>query len=167
MSRKVINFAAFNLNWYLCVTRLNLVGPAVVGWTLVPHFALVTNDRRRSALVLLVAGVAGTIADTVLERAGLLTFAGGPRIWLSCPLWIAALWVNFGTTLHGCLAWIQTRLPLAAVLGAIAGPGTYLLAESMGAVTLHGPGAVAAVAAEYAIATPLLLLFARKGSPDA
>ena len=64
-------------------------------------------------------------------------------------------------------AWLQPRPALAAVLGALAGPVTYVGAARLGAaeLLLPLPQVGALVALEYALALPLLLLLSRGVTP--
>ena len=71
-----------------------------------------------------------------------------------------ALWTCFAATLRHSLAWLRARWLLAAVLGAVGGPLAYLGGESLGAISLTGDLSIAAISAQYAIATPILLAIA-------
>ena len=165
-ARTVISLAAFNVVWIVCVVERSGWGLFAVAWSLLPHFALVAaDDRRGAARVLVAAAVLGTAADTVLERAGVLRFEGGPRLGPLCRLWITALWINFGATFHCCLAWTRRRPAFAALLGAVMAPLSYALAARMGAGDLE-PRALPALAAAYAALTPLLAVLARPRTPS-
>jgi hypothetical protein len=69
---------------------------------------------------------------------------------------------GFGTTLRGSLSWLVGRYALAAVLGAVAGPLSYLDGAKLGAVTLHPSRAfsIAALAVGWAVVMPLLVWLA-------
>ena len=156
MKRKIANFALFYAGWFASVyfhdARSLLAVAAAVGL----HIALSgTKDARIIGWAILI----GTLADTLLERSGLLRYEGGPRLLFFCPLWIAGLWALFGTTLHSSLGWLKGRPVTGALLGAIGGPLSYYTAARFGAVDIGTPGLVA-VGVEYAILVPILLVVA-------
>jgi len=64
------------------------------------------------------------------------------------------------------LAWMSGRYRLAALLGALGGPLSFVLGERMGAVTLHDERMLSLVAlsAEYAVVTPLMIALAARVS---
>ena len=76
---------------------------------------------------------------------------------------MVALWLNFATTLNRTLAWLKDRPGSAALIGAVAGPATYLAGARLGAVQVStsDPLAVLAIAIEWLIALPLLARLAR------
>ena len=66
-------------------------------------------------------------------------------------------------TLAVSLRWLQRRLVLAGVLGAIAAPLAYLAGARLGALTLpKGHSALWAQAAGWALLLPALLAMARR-----
>jgi hypothetical protein len=72
---------------------------------------------------------------------------------------VVALWVQLGTTLRGCLAWLAPRPRLAALLGAVGGPLAFAGGERLGAAVWGEPRAATAAALAIAWATALPLLF--------
>jgi hypothetical protein len=103
---------------------------------------------------------------------GVFALIGDPRFPYLCPVWLVALWAMFGTTLRGSLSALAGRYGLAAVLGAVAGPLSYLGGAKLGAVTLHPNRAVsiAALAVGWSVVMPLLVWLAhgdrfRTGAP--
>ena len=160
------NLAAFQVGWLACVLGAGLghpaAGPAVVAALVALHLGLSPRPWGEVAL-LVVAGGVGTAAEALQVRLGHLAFAdGGPHL-ARVPLWMTALWINFGTTLGGCLRWLQRRPALAAAIGGVAGPAAYLGGERLGALQLGEPRvtAIVAVAIVYLVATPGLALSAR------
>jgi hypothetical protein len=127
----------------------------------------VSTSRQRSAelRVILLVTAAGVLIDHAAVAAGIQTFhAAAPRVGL-VPLWIACLWAAFATTLRSSLGWMQGRLVLAAVLGALFGPVAYIGAEGLGAVAIGGSDraiSVLALAAEWGAMMPLSLWIARR-----
>jgi hypothetical protein len=107
------------------------------------------------------AGLLGSLADCGLAALGLLAYPMAPPGWPAwlVPPFIASLWIAFATLPHVSLAWLAPRPALAALLGALGGPLSFAAGVNAGAV-VHGasvPATSAALALEYALATPLLL----------
>ena len=105
----------------------------------------------------------GLAVETLLIGTGVLRYTTpwpGP---MAPPVWIAALWLAFATTLPATRALIAARIiPVAAVAGLAFGPLSYLAGQSIGAVTLPAPSGWIAVAAAWAVLYPLLLQIDRR-----
>ncbi|MEM8882566.1 MAG: DUF2878 domain-containing protein [Planctomycetota bacterium] len=151
MKRNIINFLAFYAGWFICVKTASWVAP-------VAALALIAIQipRRHEWAVIGAAFLLGTSTDTFLEQAGLVSYAGGPRIGPLVPLWIASLWALFASTLNRSMAWLKDKPVAATIAGAVSGPMTYWLAMKLGAVEMTTAGYIA-VAIEFAVFTPLLL----------
>jgi hypothetical protein len=165
MTRKLASFVAFYLCWFACVggaaRGVPWLGPLAVAAYVAGYLRTLPSGRERArhAWLLGLAGVVGYAADSVLVLAGVLTFP--PHVVLGWPstAWMVALWVLQAAVLGGALSWMRNRFTLAAVVGVIGGPLAYLAGERMGAAVL-GPTpavALAAIAAEWALAMPLLV----------
>lgn len=155
--RKLINLVAFQATWVACVWSAGAGKPAwgvVVFAVSIALHLLLTKDRKAELLLLISAGAVGLAAESVLVAVGAIRF---PGTWL--PVWMIVLWINFATTLRVSLAWLQGRYLVAAIAGAVAGPLAYLGGQRLGAIEVQQP---IAVAVEWAVATPLLLWFARE-----
>lgn len=157
--RKLGNFAGFQAVWLACVISAASgeawAGLAVFAAVIAVH---VWSARNRIAEVKLLGAAAliGLIAESALMGWGGIRFTGG-----GLPVWMIALWVNFASTLRYSLEWLSGRYPLACVLGAVAGPLSYLGGQRLGAITVESP---LAVAIEWAIATPLLVYLKERTS---
>jgi hypothetical protein len=162
MSR-LLNFAMFYLGWFSCVVgaaRGKLwLGPVTASALLLAHLALTPTPAREARLILVV-GLFGFAVDTSQASAGLFAFAGTSIVPWLCPLWMAALWMLFATTLNSSMSWLAGRYRLAAVLGALCGPVSYAAGARLGAI--HFPEqwlpSLVGVAAAWAAAMPALLL---------
>jgi hypothetical protein len=111
---------------------------------------------------MLVAVLIGLILDTTWVRLGWLKFAAGWALSERAPLWILLLWAGLALTLNHSLAWLQSRLLLAAVLAGISSPLSYLAAERLGAVTIVSESGLwfVGLCLSWALALPLLLWLA-------
>lgn len=167
----IAHMLAFQIVWAACVlgaaNGAGWMGPAAA---LVLIAVSLAASARRKAELLVICQVAllGAVLDSLLTACGVLTFAApAPVEWLAPP-WIVALWAAFATLGPRSLSWLQSRLLLAALLGALAGPVTYLSAARLDAAQLLVPLplAIAAVSLEYAIAMPIVMaLSAVDGNP--
>jgi hypothetical protein len=109
----------------------------------------------------------GALIEGVLSYLGWVRYAvAAPALPPGgAPLWILALWVAFALTLTRSLAWLQGRLLLGMVLGAIGAPLSYWsAARGWQAVRFPAPAIAgfAGLALGWALAMPLLLLLARR-----
>ncbi len=165
VARRALNLLAFQAGWFATVVGaakgLPWLGPVVVLAIIGLHLKL-TTQRPAELRLLLVASIFGVVFEHALLYAGLVGYAGDPD-WV--PLWMLALWPLFATTLNASLAWFRSRLGLAALAGALAGPLAYAGGEALGTIALNGP-ALGVLAAGWAIVFPLLLAVARRGGTD-
>jgi hypothetical protein len=73
------------------------------------------------------------------------------------------MWLNFGTTIHVSLSWLAERYTLAAALGVIGGPLTYLAAARLGAVDLTpAHWSLTALALTWGAVLPFLFWMSKK-----
>lgn len=109
--------------------------------------------------LMLIAVLIGLILDTTWVKIGWLKFTSGWDSSELAPLWILILWAGFALTLNHSLAWLQSRLLLAAVLGGISSPLSYLAAERLGAVNIVSESGLwfVGLGLSWSLALPLLL----------
>ena len=165
MMRALAGFVAFYVCWFACVggaaRGLPWLGPLAVAAYAIACLRTVPSGvaRMRHAWLFGLAGVVGYAADSVLVLTGVLRFPPHAVLGWPSTAWMVALWVLQAAVLGGAMAWMQGRFALAAVAGAIGGPLAYLAGERMGAAVLGPTQAVAltAIAAEWALAMPLLV----------
>ena len=162
-----VNFAISQGAWFACVLGAAggrpWLGPLVVlAWAAL-HVAL-CPDPRREAQLLLAVGVLGYVLDSGLVLGGLLVFPPPSALGGPSSLWMVALWVLFGTTLHGPLAPLVARPWLAAAAGAILGPLAYGAGVRLGAAAFGpNPGvSQGAVGLVWAAALPAMGWLARR-----
>lgn len=167
---KVGNAIASQLVWLIAVggaaRGFGWAGPAAVG-----AFAILQAHGnialRRDAWAVASCATIGFACDSAFAATGLVRYAS-PGAWPHlAPMWIVALWASFGLTLHHSLAFLQSRLWLAAALGALFGPFSYYAAaRAWQAIELAQPTAatLGVIALAWAIALPMLLLIARQHS---
>ncbi len=170
--RNVVNFLAFQAAWFVAVggaARGSMwIGPAAVAALVALHVALVPpRERLRQLVYVLAAGLIGALLDSLLKALDATAYPtsyGADSAWPTwlVPVWIASLWTAFATLPRFSLGWLRGRHVLAAALGAVGGPLSYFAGTRLGAVSVGASSALTwiALAAEYALVTPLLLALA-------
>ena len=164
--RVIVNFLLFQLAWFACVLggahALPWLGPLVVCGVVAHHLAEAA-DARAEAVLLLVAGLIGTVFDSLLVSTGWLAYPSGQWVAWMAPYWIVAMWIAFATTLNVSLTWLRGRMPLAVAFGAIGGPLAYYAGMRLGGVTFVEPSLVlSALAVGWGLITPLLVAIAAR-----
>jgi hypothetical protein len=162
-----VNLALGQTAWMVAVLNgaagRSWPGVAAVGVVIGVHL-LGRRDPGVETRRLGAALAAGLVADALLGLSGAVCFTGGAWDGRLPPAWLAALWPCFATYLVLSAAWLQARLGLAAVLGAIGGPLAYAAGGRLGGLTLPA-GTVTglvAIGAVWAVALPLLAWHARR-----
>ena len=160
----LINLVLFQAAWFACVLGAaagNMwVGPLAVFLVVPLQVILFSRSPDREATFMILSGVAGFFAETMMTWAAVHSPARGAMPWPVSPLWMVALWVNFASAFSLSLSWLKGRYFLAAFMGFWAGPLAFYAGERMEAIVIHadlvrGYGAVALV---WATAVPGLLL---------
>lgn len=172
LGRMVANFLGFQITWFACVGGAGYGVPAlglVAAALLLPlHLATLGGDRRGAAgragdrgvelRLLAAAAITGYVFDGALALAGVIAFPAHAGLAVPTTPWMVALWAAFAATLRHSLDWARRRYVLGGVAGAVFGPLAYVAGEALGAIALAPPPlGWLAVAAEWALAMPLLL----------
>lgn len=162
----LINFIAFQMAWFACVLGgahgWPWLGVVITAAIIALHLYRATRPTLELALIL-VSGLLGFGADSLLTGMGLLQFPSGQLYPQLAPYWMAALWMAFATTFNVSLRWLKPRLGLAALLGMIAGPLAYYGGAKLGGVAFSEPlAALIGVAGVWTLAMPLLLMLATR-----
>jgi hypothetical protein len=162
----IVNALLFQVAWFAAVVGaargMPWLGVLVAAAVAAIHVARARVPGRELAL-LLVATLLGVAFETALAWSGLLQFDGGALLAGIAPVWMIALWANFATTLNVSLRLLRNRLLPAALLGAVGAPLAYYAGTKLGAVAMPDPrSALVAIAAGWALLTPLLFFGARR-----
>ena len=157
-----LNLIGFQAAWWACALFGNSGALFALIW-LLAHLSL--HPRRLPELqVVLVGGAIGCLVDAALSASGWLVFPGH---WI-LPFWLCVLWGCFAATLNNSLKFLQTRLPLAALLGATGGPLSYYAGTELGRLSFASTLAtLLLLAAVWAALLPGLLLLAQRLSRPA
>ena len=169
MIPKIVHMVLFQVVWFVCVLSGKHQRPeiAVAASILMVWVGLRTTGSRPLEMLRLLGAVVvvGFVADSLNLVIGVFALNGTPRYPHVCPLWLAALWAAFGTTLRGPLSWLAGRYWLSAALGSVAGAGSYLAGARLGAVTLNPDWlfSTAVLVVMWAALMPLLIWLAHGG----
>lgn len=163
---KFINVVGFQIVWWSSV----LLGYVSLPLTLILISLHLGFHRQTNTefCVLFICASLGYFIDLTLSLAGVFYFDqhfAGPKI---PPLWLFTIWLGFAATLRTSLGFFRQHLILGSILAAISGPGSYLAAANLGAVSLPlgiiNTGLVLAVI--WAALFPMLVLISKKLEPD-
>ena len=168
---RLLNFAVFYIGWITCVVGAARgypwLGPAVVAVAVTLHLRMAASpmvDLR----VIAITGAVGFLVEALFASAGLYTYVDPYAAQWLCPPWMVALWIMFATTLREARNWLAHRPAVAALLGALAGPLSYIAGARLGAITLHQNlifSLVSLALAWAAVMPALLWLQAQSESP--
>lgn len=156
----LINFAAFQLGWFSSVIggaqQMPWLGPVAVMLAVGLHLVYARKPKAEFNLILL-CGVLGATFDSLLVAAGWVTYPSGLVADFMAPYWIVAMWMLFATTLNVSLKWLKNRPALAALMGFVAGPMSYIAGHKLGGMEFTNEvAAILALAIGWAIMMPAL-----------
>jgi hypothetical protein len=156
----LINFAAFQIGWFSSVIggakQMPWLGPVAVMVAVLLHLAYARKPKAEFSLILL-CGVLGAVFDSLLVAAGWVTYPSGLVAEFMAPYWIVAMWMLFATTLNVSLKWLKNRPALAAFMGFVAGPMSYVAGQKLGGMEFtNETAAIAALAIGWALMMPAL-----------
>jgi Protein of unknown function (DUF2878) len=163
-----LSLVGYQLVWFAAVIGAGkgLAWPGVAATLVYAACQLGSARHYRSDLSLMALAImVGLLLDSTLIYTGLVHYAAPWPSAHIAPVWIVALWAAFSLTFTQSLAYLQTRLGVAALLGAVGGPLAYLsAARGWQALTFVAPNwrAVLCLSVGWALATPALAWFARR-----
>ena len=167
---KILNFAVFHGAWLACMFTAAagrpLLGALAPALAVALHLLLVGERRRGEMVIVACAAGAGLLLDGPAILLGLYSATHGSTV--TSLVWFVALWAGFATTLNSSLAWLNAKLFVAVLFGAVGGPLAYYGGQRIGAASVsEGWTAWAWITIEWAVGTPLLVRLAasRRGTP--
>lgn len=163
---RLLNFVLYQAGWLACVAgAAHGFGEAgaIAALSLLMIHVLLSRDRAGELALAAAAALLGLAVDSLLAASGRLVFADAPVAFLAPP-WVLALWMQLGTTLRGCLAWLGGHPAKAALFGFLGGPLAFLGGERLGAATWGEPrwATALALALAWGAATPVLFAIAAR-----
>jgi hypothetical protein len=162
----VLNFIVLEIAWFACVlggaNDYALAGVLVAGAVIGLHLHLAQQPSAEAWLVAVVA-VIGLGWDSLLVTIGLFSYPTGNFLPGFAPYWIVAMWAVFATSLNLSLSWLKGRPWLAALVGLVGGPLSYLAGERLGGVEMSDAVlALGVQALGWAALLPLLAYLATR-----
>ena len=162
----LLNAIAFKVAWLSTIfggaNELPMLGPLAVMIAVGLHLWFAAEPQRELTLVA-ITGAIGLAWDSVIVSAGWMSYPSGTFIAGLAPYWILGMWMLFATTLNVTFRWLHSRMLLAAVMGAVFGPLSYMAGSAAGAVQLNNPTAVyITLSVSWALLMPGLLILARQ-----
>lgn len=163
----LLNFAAFQLGWFACALTAGAgfpsAGIAIVAGLVALHLMFCGERAGEAGLIGAVTVLGGAI-DTAQWWLGVSIAPVDALPGAIAPLWFAAMYANFATTLRYSLAWLGKRLWLAAAFGATGGPLTYRAGAGFGAIEIVDPAwrSLAVLGLVWGVLTPALFVLERK-----
>ena len=162
----IINLLVFDAAWFMTVKGaamgLPWLGPVVTLAVLAHHLGTSSQwlaELRLAAFALFL----GFLTDSLLLATGWIAYPNGQWIPGLAPFWIIMMWALFATTLNVSMRWLHGRPRLAALLGAVGGPVSYLTGAKIGAMTfVNTAPAIVALAIAWGVAMPLLMQVATR-----
>lgn len=162
--KNALNFLLFQIGWFATVlsvaNQLELLA-AVSVLTIIAIHLLLIDDKFNEIYLVIAAGLAGFIIDSVLIANDVFATSGVIALEEMAPLWLIMLWMLFSITINHSLGWLRKSYWLAGVLGFIFAPFAYYVGQKFEVLTFSGSyttGTVLAIiGVTWAIATPLLI----------
>ena len=132
-----INFVTFEFCWFGCVlgaaNGMSWLGPLLVMTTVPLQVHYLTVNRKAEYMFVLFSGFGGFSLETFMILGGVYIPIGDGKI---SPLWMTALWFNFGPLVSLSLSFLKGKYWLAALIGGLAGPIAYWGGEKLGALRI-------------------------------
>ncbi len=160
----LVNFIAFQVGWFSSVIgaarEMPWLGPVVLLVVAAIHLRQARRPELELGLII-ACGVLGLCFDSILVASGWVAYPSGYFATSFAPYWIVTMWMLFATTLNQSMGWLKGRPLLAAVLGAVAGPMSYLAGQKLGGMEFVVPAyAVAFLAVGWAVVMPIIVTLA-------
>lgn len=155
----LLNIAMFQVGWAACVLGGNTVAIIYTLIAVLLHVQFFIKSKVELYIIIAFTFV-GVMWDSLLIYFGALSF---PDSTVLTPLWLACLWLLFACTLNHSLAWLKSKLLIAAVLAAVAAPLSYLAGIKLGAasVAISMPVSMLIIALGWMIILPFGLYATR------
>jgi hypothetical protein len=133
------------------------------------HLALAPRGTRAARVLLVtLAGLLGVGVDGALVAVDAIAFPAATTLVGASPPWMIALWSGFALTIPSTLASLTSTPLRAGVLGAVAGPFSYLAGARVDALVVGAVGAddsgvraIVAIGVAWALALAVLAPLAR------
>jgi len=161
LARQLANFLVFQLAWFAAILGaahgVPAWGSAAVGAAIAWHVAVSARPSVEAKLVAF-ACLLGFAIETVSVQSGWLAYPSGQPDPHLPPYWLVGLWGLLAIALNVTLRWLKRKPLLAAALGAVLGPLSFVSGAHLGGARfIDAPAALALLACSWAIAMPVLM----------
>ncbi|WP_439133341.1 DUF2878 domain-containing protein [Pseudomaricurvus sp.] len=184
LQKKLLNGVLFQVGWFAAVLGGNAWAVTALLVMLIVHSLWWVRSPKEWWLILVVS-LLGCCLDSFWFAQGVLIpgaeplalgdLASGDLVtneeplakvqsgWFM-PAWLACIWLMFSMTLCHVFSWLHGRYVLAAVLGAVAGPVSYLGGAELSGLSLGEPQwqSLLALAVAWALLMPLFVGLAQR-----
>ena len=155
----LVDFVLFQAAWFACVLATRTDFPhalPLVGLLFILGRVVFTNRFQQALPFVLACAVIGVLGDAVLVKLGFLHFEPYPNLF-GAPLWMVALWLNFGLMIHPLFSWFVKSCPRALIGFSVGGVIAYYSGEKLEVLSLPmGWQSALAVGAEWGMAGMVL-----------
>jgi hypothetical protein len=165
-ARVIGNFVLFQIAWFACVLGaahdMAWLGVLVIALVCSWHCSISIRSKPELYLIL-AAMLVGAVWESALVSASLMHYTYGTLVDGLAPPWIVAMWALLAMTLNVSMRWLKNRWLLAAVMGAIAGPMSFLAGQRLGAATFTGgTHTVVTLSMGWAVLMPLMMWLSQR-----
>jgi hypothetical protein len=160
-ARQLVNFVIFQGAWFAAVLGAAhghpLGGTAAVVAAMAWHCAVSARPLVEAKLLASLCAI-GFVVETAVALQGHIAYPSGqPVAWLA-PYWMVALWGLLGIALNVTVRWLKDRPLLASVLGAVAGPLSFVSGVRLGGARfVDATPALVTMACTWAVLMPVLM----------
>ena len=164
----LINFLLLQIAWLAGIlgaaNNMANIGVLTMLLCLGIHFWRLPKHQMKDEVALVARCLAlGFVIDSALIQTHLMIYASPGVLGSISPLWMCLLWAALGITLNHSLSWLKKSYWLAAILGGITGPLSYLAGIKLGAGTMPNQlNTLIALGLIWAIAMPLMVKWANR-----
>lgn len=158
---QIANFVVFQAAWFAAVLgaahHIPLWGTACIVTAIAWHLAVSARPGQEARLIGS-ACLIGFVVESAIAMQGHVSYPSGqPVAWLA-PYWMVALWGEFAIALNVTMRWLKRRLWLASVLGAVAGPASFVSGVKLGgAHFVDTTPALVTLSLAWAVSMPALI----------
>ena len=134
----LIDFVIFQIAWFCCVLATLSPIPQllpILGLSLVLIRTLICRRLTQVLPFTLACLLMGVLGDASLVHLGLLSFDPYPSLF-GAPLWMIALWLNFGLMLRPLFTWFLDHCGRGIIGFSLGGLVAYYSGQKLGVLTL-------------------------------
>ena len=158
---QLANFVIFQSAWFCAVLgaarSLPLWGTLAIALAIAWHLAVSARPLEEAKLIAIVSLI-GLVVETANVFLGYVSYPSGQPDPHLAPYWMVAMWSLLAIALNVTMRWLKGRFWLAAVLGAVAGPASFVSGVRLGGARfVDTVPALIVMAAIWAVAMPSLM----------